>query len=93
MALHEDLGGGGILYLAEEGRGLGLANKMRTCQVGIEVASGIPLEVPINAHSRRYMTAKAARAEHRFDQLTASLADHSELGRVVQFKPYALPVI
>jgi hypothetical protein len=93
LALLEDLGDGGILYLAEEGRGLGLANKMRTCQAGIEVASGIPLEVPINAHNRRYMTAKAARAEHRFDQLTASLADQSELGRVVQFKPYALPVI
>jgi len=92
LALLEDLGGGGILYLAEEGRGLGLANKMRTYQAGIEVASRIPLEAPINARKRRYMTAKAARAGHRFDQLTASLADQSELGRVVQFEPYALPV-
>ena len=62
LALLEDLGGGGILYLVEEGRGLGLANKMRTYQAGIEVASRIPLEAPINAHNRRYMTAKAARA-------------------------------
>jgi GTP cyclohydrolase II len=29
----EDLGGGIILYLAQEGRGLGLANKMRTYQM------------------------------------------------------------
>ena len=29
----EDLGGGIILYLAQEGRGLGLANKMRTYQL------------------------------------------------------------
>jgi GTP cyclohydrolase II len=29
----EDLGGGVILYLAQEGRGLGLANKMRTYQL------------------------------------------------------------
>ncbi len=60
LALLEDLGGGGILYLVEEGRGLGLANKMRTYQAGIEVASRIPLEAPINAHNRGYMTAKAA---------------------------------
>jgi GTP cyclohydrolase II len=33
LAPLEDLGGGGILYLAEEGRGLGLANKMRTYQL------------------------------------------------------------
>jgi GTP cyclohydrolase II len=77
LAPLEDLGGGGILYLAEEGRGLGLANKMRTYQAGIEVASRIPLEAPINAHNRRYMAAKAARAGHQFDHLTASLVDQS----------------
>jgi GTP cyclohydrolase II len=33
LALLEDLGGGVILYLAQEGRGLGLANKMRTYQL------------------------------------------------------------
>lgn len=131
LALLEDLGGGVILYLAQEGRGLGLANKMRTYQLqddgldtfdanttlgfddderdygiaarmlrilnctrivlltnnptkldgltkaGIEIASRMPLEAPINADNRRYMTAKAARAGHRFDHLTASLADQS----------------
>ena len=33
LARIEDLGGGVILYLAQEGRGLGLANKMRTYQL------------------------------------------------------------
>jgi GTP cyclohydrolase II len=33
LARIEDLGGGIILYLAQEGRGLGLANKMRTYQM------------------------------------------------------------
>ncbi len=33
IAALEDLGGGVILYLAQEGRGLGLANKMRTYQL------------------------------------------------------------
>jgi GTP cyclohydrolase II len=127
----EDLGGGIILYLAQEGRGLGLANKMRTYQLqddgldtfdanttlgfddderdygiaarmlrmlnctrvvlltnnpakldgltkaGIEVASRMPLEAPINADNRRYMTAKATRSGHRFDHLAAALADRS----------------
>lgn len=127
----EELGGGVILYLAQEGRGLGLANKMRTYQLqdegldtfdanatlgfddderdygiaahmlrmlnctrivlltnnptkldglttaGIEIAGRLPLDAPINAHNRRYMTAKAARAEHRLDHLMASLADQS----------------
>jgi len=127
----EELGGGVILYLAQEGRGLGLANKMRTYQLqdegldtfdanatlgfddderdygiaaqmlrmlnctrivlltnnptkldglttaGIEIAGRLPLDAPINADNRRYMTSKAARAEHRLDHLTASLADQS----------------
>jgi GTP cyclohydrolase II len=129
LALFEDLGGGVILYLAQEGRGLGLANKMRTYQLqdngldtfdantklgfddderdygiaarmlrmlnctrivlltnnrakfdgltkaGIEIASRMPLDAPVNADNRRYMTAKAARAGHQFDHLMASLAD------------------
>jgi GTP cyclohydrolase II len=131
LARLEDLDGGVILYLAQEGRGLGLANKMRTYQLqddgldtfdanttlgfddderdygiaarmlrmlncrrivlltnnpakldgltkaGIEIAGRMPLEAPINADNRRYMTAKAARSGHRFEHLTASLADHS----------------
>ena len=132
LAQIEDLGGGVILYLAQEGRGLGLANKMRTYQLqdegldtfdanttlgfddderdysiaahmlgmlnctrivlltnnpakldglskaGIEIAGRMPLDAPINADNHRYMTAKAARAEHQLDHLTASLADRSE---------------
>jgi GTP cyclohydrolase II len=127
----EDLGGGVILYLAQEGRGLGLANKMRAYQLqddgldtfdanttlgfddderdygvaarmlrmlncsrvvlltnnpakldgltsaGIEVTGRMPLEVPINADNRRYMIAKAVRSGHRFDRLTALLANKS----------------
>lgn len=127
----EQLGGGIILYLAQEGRGLGLANKMRTYQLqdegldtfdanatlgfndderdygiaanmlrmlnctrivlltnnptkldglttaGIEIAGRMSIDAPINADNRRYMTAKAARAEHRLDHLMASLADQS----------------
>ena len=132
LARLEDLGGGIILYLAQEGRGLGLANKMRTYQMqddgldtvdanttlgfddderdygiaarmlqildctrvvlltnnpakldglakaGIEIASRMPLEAPINADNRRYLTAKAARAGHHLDHLMASLADSPE---------------
>jgi GTP cyclohydrolase II len=131
LARLKDLGGGIILYLAQEGRGLGLANKMRTYQMqddgldtfdanttlgfndderdygiaarmlrmlnctrvvlltnnpakldgltkaGIEIADRMPIEAPINADNRRYMTAKAARSGHRFEHLTASLADQS----------------
>ena len=131
LARIEDLGGGIILYLAQEGRGLGLANKMRTYQLqddgldtfdanttlgfddderdygvaarmlamlnctrialltnnpakldgltkaGIDIASRMPLEAPINAHNRRYMTAKAVRSGHRFDHLIASVADQT----------------
>jgi len=129
LTMLEELGGGVILYLAQEGRGLGLANKMRTYQLqdngldtfdanttlgfddderdygiaalmlrmlnctrvvlltnnpakldgltkaGIEIASRIPLDAPVNADNRRYMTAKAARTGHQFDHLTALLAD------------------
>ena len=129
LARLEDVGGGIILYLAQEGRGLGLANKMRTYQMqedgldtvdanttlgfddderdygiaarmlkmlnctrvvlltnnpakldglakaGIEIASRMALEAPINADNRRYLTAKAARAGHRLDHLIASVAE------------------
>ncbi len=131
LARLEDLGGGVILYLAQEGRGLGLANKMRTYQLqddgldtfdanttlgfddderdygiaahmlrmlnctrivlltnnpakldgltsaGIEITGRMPIETPINADNRRYMIAKATRSGHRFDRLTALLADQS----------------
>jgi GTP cyclohydrolase II len=121
----EEVGGGIILYLAQEGRGLGLANKMRTYQMqddgldtvdanrmlgfddderdygiaarmlqmlgcnhvvlltnnpakldglaesGIKIAGRMPLEAPINADNRRYLTAKAARAGHRLNHLVS----------------------
>lgn len=133
----EDIGGGIILYLAQEGRGLGLANKMRTYQMqedgldtvdanttlgfddderdygiaarmlqmlnctrvvlltnnpakldglakaGIEIASRMGLEAPINSDNRRYLTAKAARAGHRLDHLIASLAEPADPDRDV----------
>jgi GTP cyclohydrolase II len=117
--------------LAQEGRGLGLANKMRTyrlqddgldtvdanttlgfddderdyrvaarmlkmlnctrvilltnnpakldrlAKAGIEIVNRMPIEAPINADNRRYMTVKATRAGHRLDQLVADLADPS----------------
>ena len=44
-------------------------------KAGIEIASRIPLDAPINADNLRYMTAKAARTGHQFDHLTALLAD------------------
>jgi GTP cyclohydrolase II len=46
-------------------------------KAGIEIASRMPLETPINAENRRYMAAKAARAGHRLDHLMASLAEPS----------------
>ncbi len=133
----DDIGGGIILYLAQEGRGLGLANKMRTYQMqeggldtvdanttlgfddderdygiaarmlqmlnctrvmlltnnpakldglskaGIQVVSRLPLEAPIHSDNRRYLVAKAARAGHRLDHLTASLADPADPDRDV----------
>jgi GTP cyclohydrolase II len=118
-------GGGVILYLEQEGRGLGLANKMRAYELqdagldtvdanttlgfddderdyavaarmleilgcrrvmmltnnpgkldglagaGIEISGRIPLETPINAHNRRYLTALAQRAGHMLDGILA----------------------
>ncbi len=128
----EETSGGIVLYLAQEGRGLGLANKMRTYQMqddgldtvdanttlgfddderdygvaarmlqmlgchsvvlltnnpakleglaqsSIEIAGRMPLEAPINAENRRYLTAKAARAGHQLNHLLASLAEPSD---------------
>jgi GTP cyclohydrolase II len=46
-------------------------------KAGIEIASRMPLDAPINADNHRYMTAKAERAGYQFDDLTASLTDRS----------------
>jgi GTP cyclohydrolase II len=129
-------GGGIILYLEQEGRGLGLANKMRAYALqdegldtvdanttlgfddderdygiaahmlqklgctrvylmtnnpakldglsglGIEVVGRKPLHAPINAHNRRYMTAKAMRAGHKLDHLIAALSEPETQGAV-----------
>ena len=126
--LNED-GGGVILYLEQEGRGLGLANKMRAyalqddgldtvdanttlgfddderdygiaarmlqmlgctrvllmtnnpakldglTEAGIEVSGRKGLQAPINAHNRRYLTAKAMRAGHKLDHLMGALSE------------------
>ena len=126
--LHE-AGGGIILYLAQEGRGVGLANKMRTYELqdagldtvdanttlgfddderdygvavrmlqmlgvtrimlltnnpnkldslakaGIEISGRMPLETPVNADNRRYLTAKAARAGHHLGHVIAALSE------------------
>jgi GTP cyclohydrolase II len=133
----EEIGGGIVLYLAQEGRGLGLANKMRTYQMqddgldtvdanttlgfddderdygiaarmlqmlkcnrvvlltnnpakldglaksGIEITDRMPIEAPINADNRRYLTAKAARAGHRLNHLVPSLAEPADAERDV----------
>ncbi len=130
----EQEGGGIILYLDQEGRGLGLANKMRTYRLqdagfdtldantalgfddderdygvavrmlqmlgcprvrlltnnpakvdslagaGIEVVGQVSLHGPVNSDNRRYLTAKATRAGHKFDHLLAALADGDAVG-------------
>lgn len=129
--LHE-AGGGIILYLAQEGRGVGLANKMRTyklqdagldtvdanttlgfddderdygvavrmlqmlgatrvvlltnnpdklsslAKAGIEISGRMPLETPVNADNRRYLTAKAARAGHQLRHVITALSEPPE---------------
>jgi GTP cyclohydrolase II len=129
--LHE-AGGGIILYLSQEGRGVGLANKMRTyklqdagldtvdanttlgfddderdygiavrmlqmlgcnrvvlltnnpakldglAKAGIEITGRMPIETPINADNRRYLTAKASRAGHHLGHVIAALAESPE---------------
>jgi GTP cyclohydrolase II len=36
------------------------------------------LETPVNAHNRRYLTAKAARAGHQLDHVIAALTESSK---------------
>ena len=52
-------------------------------KAGIDVISRMALEAPSNADNRRYLTAKAARAGHRLDQLIASLAEPANPDRDV----------
>ncbi|MBN8937503.1 MAG: GTP cyclohydrolase II [Rhizobiales bacterium] len=130
----QEAGGGIILYLPQEGRGVGLANKMRTyklqdtgldtvdanttlgfddderdygvavrmlqmlgctrvvlltnnpakldglAKAGIEIADRMPIETPVNADNRRYLTAKAARAGHQLHHVIGALAETPEGG-------------
>jgi GTP cyclohydrolase II len=132
LAQFEQHGGGIILYLEQEGRGLGLANKIRTYQLqvagldtvdanmvlgfddderdyglavrmlqilgctrirlltnnpakleglsraGIDVSGRVPLQGPINADNRRYLTAKAKRAGHKLDHILGALSEPGE---------------
>jgi GTP cyclohydrolase II len=132
LARLQETGGGVILYLSQEGRGLGLANKMRTYRLqdagldtvdanttlgfdddereygvavrmlqmlgcnrvvlltnnpakldglanaGIEIVGRMPIETPINADNRRYLTAKASRAGHHLRHVMASLAEQTD---------------
>jgi GTP cyclohydrolase II len=132
LARLQEAGGGIILYLSQEGRGVGRANKMRTyklqdagldtvdanttlgfddderdygvavrmlqmlgcnrvvlltnnpakldglAKAGIEIAGRMPIETPINADNRRYLTAKAARAGHHLGHVIAALAESAE---------------
>jgi GTP cyclohydrolase II len=148
LARLEAAGGGVILYLDQEGRGLGLVNKMRAYQLqdagldtvdanttlgfdddereygvavrmlemlgctrvllltnnpakleglaaaGIDVHGRMPLQTPINADNRRYLTAKATRAGHRLDHLVAVLGetgDDDTALRGVKARPKIVP--
>ena len=41
-------------------------------QSGIEIAGRVPVEAPINVDNLRYLTAKAARAGHRLNEVLLS---------------------
>ena len=47
-------------------------------KAGIEIADRMPLETPINADNRRYMTAKAVRGGHQLGHLISSLTEDDE---------------
>jgi GTP cyclohydrolase II len=140
LASLQEAGGGVILYLEQEGRGLGLANKMRAYELqdagldtvdanttlgfddderdygvaarmlemlgcrqvimltnnpgkldglagaGIEISGRIPLNTPINADNRRYLSAMARRAGHLLDGVFAGEGEASD-GPAAQRRP------
>jgi len=47
-------------------------------KAGIEIVGRMPIETPINADNRRYLTAKAARAGHHLGHVIAALAESPE---------------
>jgi GTP cyclohydrolase II len=141
LARLQEMGGGIILYLSQEGRGVGLANKMRTyklqdagldtvdanttlgfddderdygvavrmlqmlgctrvvlltnnpakldglAKAGIEIAGRMPIETPVTADNRRYLTAKAARAGHQLGHVIAALAEADDDGKAARLVP------
>jgi len=50
-------------------------------RAGIEIVGRIPLQGPINADNRRYLTAKATRAGHKLDHLLAVLGDGPDIAK------------
>jgi GTP cyclohydrolase II len=48
---------------------------------GIDVSGRVPLQGPINADNRRYLTAKATRAGHKLDHVLGALADIDDTPR------------
>jgi GTP cyclohydrolase II len=49
-------------------------------KAGIEIADRMPIETPVNADNRRYLTAKAARAGHQLHHVIGALAETPEGG-------------
>jgi GTP cyclohydrolase II len=47
-------------------------------KAGIEITGRMPIETPINADNRRYLTAKASRAGHHLGHVIAALAESPE---------------
>jgi GTP cyclohydrolase II len=52
-------------------------------EAGIEVSGRKALQAPINAHNRRYLTAKAMRAGHKLDHLIGALSEAGDEHGVV----------
>ena len=53
-------------------------------KAGIEIVGRVPLQAPINADNRRYLTAKAARAGHKLDHVIAALSEAGEVQGVAR---------
>jgi GTP cyclohydrolase II len=47
-------------------------------KAGIEIVGRMPIETPITADNRRYLTAKASRAGHHLGHVIAALAEAPE---------------